>query len=65
MIPHEQQLLTDQQLRDASLDQIEDLVQRINLKLKGRDMAGLVWSTPPEDQSGKTDPLGPGNIGSE
>jgi hypothetical protein len=59
MIPHEQQLLTDQQLRDASLDQIEDLVQRINLALQARGMPGVVRSTPPEDRSEPSDPLDP------
>jgi hypothetical protein len=65
MLPHEQQLLTDQQLQDASLDQIKDLVQRINLALQRRGMPGVVWRTPPEERSGPSDPLGPGNIGSE
>jgi len=64
MIPHEQQLLTDQQLRDASLDQIEDLVQRINLTLQGRGMPGVVWSTAPEDRPEPSDPLDPNTFGS-
>jgi hypothetical protein len=42
LLPHEDPLLTDQQLRDASLDQLEDLVQRINLALQERGMPGLV-----------------------
>jgi hypothetical protein len=65
MQPREQQLLTDQQLRDASIDQIEDLVQRINMELQKRGRPGVVWSTTPEDRPGPSDPLGPGNIGSE
>jgi hypothetical protein len=65
MLPHERKLLTDQQLRDASVDQIEDLVQRINLMLQERGLPGLVWSTAPEDRPTPSDPLGPGNIGSE
>jgi hypothetical protein len=64
MLPHERQLLTDQQLRDASLDQIEDLVQRINLTLQGRGMPGVVWSMPPEDRSEPSDPLDPNAFGS-
>jgi hypothetical protein len=53
MLPHERKLLTDQQLRDASLDQIEDLVQRLNLTLGERGMAGLVWQREPEDRAEK------------
>jgi hypothetical protein len=64
MIPHEQQLLTDPQLRDASLDQIEDLVQRINLALQGRGMPGVVWSTLPENRPTLADPPSPDTIGS-
>ena len=65
MLPHERKLLTDQELRDASLDQIEDLVQRINLALQGRGMPGVVWSTPPEDQPEQaSDPLDPNTFGS-
>ena len=40
MLPHERKLLTDQQLRDASRDQIEDLVQRLNLILREREEPG-------------------------
>jgi hypothetical protein len=56
VLPHERELLTDQQLRDASIDQIEDLVQRINLMLQGRGIPGLVWQRPPEEQAGKNHP---------
>jgi hypothetical protein len=42
VLPHEDPLLTDQQLRGASLDQLEDLVQRINLALQERGIPGLV-----------------------
>ena len=66
MLPHEQQLLTDQQLRDASVDQIEDLVQRINLVMQERGVPGLVWRTTPEDRPEPSDRLDPrGTIGSE
>jgi hypothetical protein len=68
MLPHERKLLTDQQLRDASMHQIEDLVQRINLMLQGRGELGqLVWHRTPEDQSekdslGRSDPFDPPTI---
>ena len=49
MLPHERKLLTDRQLREASRDQLEDLVHRINLILRERGEAGhLVWSLRPE-----------------
>ena len=57
MLPHESPLLTDQELRDASLDQIEDLVQRVNLALQERGMPGLVWQqSPSADVSGQPGP---------
>lgn len=50
MLPHERKLHTDRQLREASRDQIEDLVHRINLILGERGEPGhLVWSPRPED----------------
>ena len=65
MLPHERKLLTDQQLRDASFDQIEDLVQRINLIMQGRGEAGLVWQTSPEYQPTPSDLPDPGTSGSQ
>ena len=63
MLPHEDPLLTDQQLRDASVEQIEDLLQRMNLALQERGMPGLVWrQTPEEDQPKASDPADPGNL---
>jgi hypothetical protein len=50
MLPHERKLLTDRQLKEASRDQIEDLVQRLNLIWQARGEPGqLVWSLRPED----------------
>jgi hypothetical protein len=65
MLPHERKLLTDRQLRDASFEQIEDLVQRINLMMQGRGQPGLVWRTSPDDQLMVSEPSDPGAIGSE
>jgi hypothetical protein len=48
MLPHESPLLTDQQIREASLDQIEDLVQRLNLILQERGVPGVVWQREPQ-----------------
>jgi hypothetical protein len=47
LLPHQEPLLTDKQLWDASLDQLEDLVQRINLALHERGMPVLVWQQEP------------------
>jgi hypothetical protein len=48
LLPHEEPLLTDKQLWDASLDQLEDLVQRINVALQERGMPVLVWQQEPD-----------------
>jgi len=53
MLPHERKLLTDGQLREASRDQIEDLVHRLNLILRERKEPGqLVWSLAAERPTG-------------
>jgi hypothetical protein len=62
LLPHEDSLLTDQQLRDASLDQLEDLVQRFNLALQERGIPGLVWRLTSEDQPRASDPADPGAL---
>ncbi len=62
MLPHEDPLLTDQQLRDASVEQIEDLVQRINLALQSRGMPALAWRQTPEDGPKASDPADPGAL---
>ena len=41
MDAHESPLLTDQQVRDASPDQLENLVEQINLALRERGLPGL------------------------
>ena len=56
MLPHESPLFTDQTLRDASLDQIEDIVKRGNLALQERGIPGLVWQQPPADVSRQPGP---------
>ena len=53
MLPHETPLVSDQELREATLDQIEDLVQRLNLALGERGMAGVVWQREPEHRVGE------------
>jgi hypothetical protein len=63
LLPHEDPLLTDQQLRKASVEQIQDLVQRINLMMQERGVPGLVWRQTPEDQGPRVyDPADPGAL---
>ena len=62
MLPEDQQLLTDQQLRDASHEQLQDLIARVDLLLRSKGQPGLTLHTP-EDERGipePTDPAGPG-----
>jgi hypothetical protein len=44
------------------MDQIEDLVQRINLMMQERGGPGLVWRQTPEDQPRASDPADPGAL---
>jgi hypothetical protein len=67
LLPHERPLLTDHQLKDASIDQIEDLVHRLNLVLQERGVPGLVWQRAPEDRAeeghpARSDPFDPPTI---
>jgi hypothetical protein len=55
VLPHDQQLLTDQQLRDASPEQIDDLIQRIHLMLQMKGEPGLLRH-PPEGHAGQPGP---------
>jgi hypothetical protein len=71
LLPDDQQLLSDQQLRDASFEQLQDLIARIDLLLRSKGQAGLTLH-PPEDEpdtpepTDPSDPRGdPGTIGTE
>ena len=44
---HQSPLLTDRQVRDASDDQLENLVGQIDLALRGRGLPGLVRGQQP------------------
>ena len=48
MDAHESPLLNDQQIRDASPDQLEDLVEQINLALRERGLPGLARDRQPD-----------------
>ena len=64
MLPDDQQLLSDQQLRDASFEQLQDLIARVDLLLRSKGQPGLTLH-PPEDRrdiSEPTDPADPGAV---
>jgi hypothetical protein len=68
LLPDEQQLLSDQQLRDASEEQLQDLIARLDLLLRSKGQPGLTTRHPPEDERDTpepADPSDPGTIGSE
>jgi hypothetical protein len=51
LLPADEQLLSDEQLRNASTDQIEDLVARINIMMQRKANLGLKWWSPEESES--------------
>jgi hypothetical protein len=67
LLPEDQQLLSDQQLRDASDEQLQDLIARVDLLLRSKGHPGLTLHPPEDgrDAPGPTDPLDSGTIGSE
>ena len=67
MPPNIEELLTEQQLREASLDQINDLVARIDMMLRSRGEPGLVRPRADDlpEPGDPSDPLDPGTIGTE
>jgi hypothetical protein len=71
LLPEDQQLLSDQQLRDGSDEQLQDLIARLDLLMRSKGQPGLALH-PPKDERGNlepsdpSDPLeDPGTIGSE
>jgi hypothetical protein len=59
LLPEDQQLLTDQQLRDASYEQLQDLIARVDLLLRSKGQPGLTLHRP-EDPEPTDDPADPG-----
>ncbi len=51
-------MLTDQQLRDASYEQLQDLIARIDLLLRSKGQPGLTLR-PPEDEPDAPKPSDP------
>jgi hypothetical protein len=67
LLPEDQQLLSDQQLKDASDEQLQDLIPRLDLLLRSKGQPGLTLH-PPEDERDTPEPSDPsdsGTIGSE
>jgi hypothetical protein len=58
LLPDDQQLLTDQQLRDASDEQLQDLIARIDLLLRTKGQPGLTVR-PPQKESDIPEPSDP------
>ena len=67
MPPNIEELLTDQQLREASPEQISALVARIDMELRRRGEPGIVLREPDDspEPDDLEDPLDPGTIGYE
>jgi hypothetical protein len=67
LLPEDQQLLSDQQLKDASDEQLQDLIPRLDLLLRSKGQPGLTLH-PPKDERDTPEPSDPsdsGTIGSE
>jgi hypothetical protein len=70
LLREDQQLLSDQQLRDASDEQLQDLIARLDLLMRSKGQPGLALH-PPKDEHGipeptdPSDPRDPGTIGTE
>jgi hypothetical protein len=58
LLPEDEPLLTDQQLRDASAEQLQDLIARVDLLLRSRGQPGLTLH-PPEDERDTPEPPDP------
>ena len=50
MLPEDQRLLTDQQLRDASEEQLQDLIARVDLLLRSKGYPGLSLRRPEDER---------------
>ena len=55
----EEELLSDKELREASDEQIRNLIARIDLVLQGRGEPGITVRRQPEDQPRPSDPSDP------
>jgi hypothetical protein len=58
LLPEDQQLLSDQQLRDASEEQLQDLIVCLELMLRRKGQPSLTLH-PPEDERDTPEPADP------
>jgi hypothetical protein len=58
LLADDQQLLSDQQLRDASFEQLQDLIARVDLLLRSKGQPGLKLD-PPKDERDTPEPADP------
>jgi hypothetical protein len=72
LLPENEQLLSDQELRDASEEQLQDLIARLDLLMRSKGQRGLAVHPPDEDERGTPEPTDPsdpredpGTIGAE
>ncbi len=65
MLPEDQQLLTDQQLRDASDEQLQDLIARVDLLLRSKGQPGLTLHPPEDEPDNLAEPTDPAEPGAE
>jgi len=67
LLPEDQQLLSDQQLRDASDEQLQDLIARVDLLLRSKGQPGLTLHTPADERDTPEpyDRPDPGTIGTK
>ena len=65
MLPPEEELLSDKELRDASPEQIQNLIARIDLMLRGSGQPGIMVRQLPEEQPDTPEPSDPAdpNVG--
>ena len=59
MLPEDQQLLTDKQLRDASEEQVQDLIARVDLLLRSKGQPGLTLHPPKMSPTRQSLPIPP------
>jgi hypothetical protein len=59
VLPPEEELLSDKELRDASPEQIQNLIARIDLMLRGNGQPGIMVRQLPEEQPDTPEPSDP------
>jgi hypothetical protein len=64
LLLEDQRLLTDQQLRDASYEQLQDLIARVDLLLRSKGQPGLMLHRR-EDERDAPEPTDPADPGAE